>query len=405
MNILFLHRNFPGQYRHIATSLLAEGGHRLAAIRSPTGVDIPGIQTRVFKPSRDPGRETHHYTRNFEQSVLNGQSVYRECIELRKTGFVPDVICAHSGYGMAFFVQEAFPQARLMGLFEWYYRAHGSDADFLPDEPMDTDKACRLEMRNASILTDLARCDRAISPTGFQRDQFPKKFHDVIDVIHEGIDTDYFSPADEGGLALPNLDLRGKGPIVTYATRGMEPYRGFPQFMAAAEKLQARIPDVQIVIAGTDRVAYGKQLPDGKTFRELMLETHSDLDLSRLHFTGHLPYREYRSLLRASDAHVYLTVPFVLSWSLMEAMATGCLIVASDTAPVHEVMTDKENGLLVDFFDVDALTNRLVAALTHPTEMAPLRVAATQTIKDRYFQPPLVAKQIEILRALAATPR
>lgn len=402
MNILFLHRNFPGQYRHMVRNLLAEGGHRLAAIRSPTGVDIPNVATRVFKPAREPARETHHYVRNLEQAVLNGQAVFRECLALRKAGFVPDVICAHSGYGMGLFVKEAFPEARLVGLFEWFYRAHGADADFLPDDPMDTDKACRIELRNAAILTDLANCDRAVCPTEFQRAQFPAKFHPFMEVLHEGIDTDYFCPVPSEGLHLPELDLRGKGPIVTYATRGMEPYRGFPQFIAAAEKVQARIPDAQIVIAGTDRVAYGKALPDGKTFKQLMLETHTGLDQARLHFTGHLAYRDYRALLRASDAHVYLTVPFVLSWSLLEAMATGCLIVASDTAPVREVMADMENGLLVDFFDVEALTNRIVAALTHPQDMAPLRLAARETIKARYAQAPLLARQLAMLRELAA---
>lgn len=401
MNILFLHRNFPGQYRHVVSALRAEGGHKLAAVCSPTGADIPGVETRVFKPSREPSREIHHYVRNFEQGVLNGQAVFRKCLELRKTGFRPDVICAHSGYGMPFFVREAFPEGRLIGHFEWFYRARGSDADFLPDDPMDTDKACRIEMRNAAILMDLARSDHAISPTEFQRAQFPGRFRDKIEVLHEGIDTSFFKPEDEGGLKLPELDLRGKGPIVTYATRGMEPYRGFPQFMAAAEKLQQKLPNVQIVIAGTDRTAYGRTLPDGKTHREAALETHPNLDHSRLHFVGHLSYLDYRSLLRASDAHVYLTIPFVLSWSLMEAMATGCLVVASDTEPVREVMRDQENGLLVDFFDVDALTNRIIAAVTRAEDLAPLRQAAVDTINQRYPLGRSLQRYITVLKKLA----
>lgn len=401
MNILFLHRNFPGQYRHLVTALRAEGGHNIAAVCSKTGAHIPDVQTLVYEPSREPSREIHHYLRNLEQSVLNGQDVFRKCMELRKTGFRPDVILAHSGYGMPFFVREAFPEGRLIGHFEWFYRARGSDADFLPDDPMDTDKACRIEMRNAAILMDLARSDHAISPTEFQRAQFPGRFRDKMEVLHEGIDLNFFTPGDEGGLNLPDLDLRGRGPIVTYATRGMEPYRGFPQFMAAAEQLQQRLPDVQIVIAGTDRTAYGKTLPDGKTYKELALETHPNLDLARLHFVGHLSYRNYRSLLRASDAHVYLTIPFVLSWSMLEAMATGCLVVASDTEPVREVIRDKENGLLVDFFDVDALTNRIMAAITRADDLAPLRSAAVQTVADRYPLSRSLQRYFDILNQLA----
>ncbi|MEM8915842.1 MAG: glycosyltransferase [Pseudomonadota bacterium] len=405
MNVLFLHRNFPGQYRHVVKALNAQGGHQLAAICSHTGVDMPNVDRRVYQPSREPNKETHHYVKSFESSVLIGQSVFRQCMELRKTGFRPDVICAHSGYGLPFFVHEAFPGARLMGLFEWFYRARGSDADFLPEEEMDADRACRIEMRNAAILTDLARCDHAIAPTQFQLSQFPKRFHDHIEVLHEGIDVEYFTPEDEGGFNIEALDLRGKGPIVTYATRGMEPYRGFPQFMAAAEKLQAERPDVQIVIAGTDRVAYGRSLPDGQTFRQLALETHKNLDHDRLHFVGQLNYRDYRSLLRASDCHVYLTIPFVLSWSLMEAMSLGCLIVSSDTAPVREVMTDNETGLLVDFFDVDALTAKILFALDNAEDLAPLRTKARQIIVERFPQPKSIRRFLALLNHLAGIER
>ena len=252
-------------------------------------------------------------------------------------------------------------------------------------------------MRNAPILMDLANCDWGVNPTKFQQAQFPAIFHEKLTVLHEGIDTEFFKPQPGTKLILPGLDLSQASEIVTYATRGMEPYRGFPQFMRAAAILMQRRPGLHVVVAGADRVAYGKKLPEGQSWRNRMLAELPDLDRTRLHFTGLLPYGDYLTLLRASSAHVYLSVPFCLSWSLLEAMAVGCPVVASDTAPVREVMEDGRNGVLVDFFDHRALAERVNEVLDYPAAFAERRALAQCTIEERYALAKLLPRQLQFL--------
>ncbi|WP_339384028.1 glycosyltransferase [Fischerella sp. FACHB-380] len=240
-------------------------------------------------------------------------------------------------------------------------------------------------MKNAPILIDLYSCDRGLSPTYWQSQQFPPEFHSKITVLHDGIDTNFFCPKPGVKLVIPriNLDISHAKEIVTYVARGMEPYRGFPQFIEAVALLQQRRPQCHVVIVGENRVAYGKPLRDGKTYKEVMLEKY-DLDLSRVHFTGWLPYEEYLQVLQASSAHVYLTRPFVLSWSMLEALSTGCLVVGSRTAPVTEVIQDGVNGLLADFFSPQEICDRIQEALNHPDKMSAIRAKARETIQQRY---------------------
>jgi glycosyltransferase involved in cell wall biosynthesis len=268
---------------------------------------------------------------------------------------------------------------------EWFYHAHGSDADFDPSEPLNANDECRIRIKNSPILIDLYSCDRGLSPTNWQRHQFPKEYHSKINVLHDGVDTNFFSPQPEAKLVLPriNLDLSHVSELVTYVGRGMEPYRGFPQFMETVALIQQRRPNCHVVVVGEDRVAYGKNLPNGQTYKQLMLEK-LDLDLSRLHFTDRLPYHEYLQVLQASSAHIYLTRPFVLSWSMLEAMAVGCLLVASKTAPVLEVIQDRVNGLLVDFFSPQEIANRVDEALDNHQDMMVIRHQARETILQHY---------------------
>lgn len=295
------------------------------------------------------------------------------------------MVYGHSGWGPTLFIKDIFPKAKLHCYFEWFYRAHGSDADFDPTDPVNADAEARIRIRNAPIMLDLASCDGGLCPTSWQQQQFPVEFHSKLKVLHDGIDTTYFCPKPGAKLVLPSigLDLSHVDELVTYSTRGMEPYRGFPQFMEAVALIQQRRPNCHVVVVGDDRVVYGKQLPDGKTYKQLMLEK-LPLDLSRLHFTGSLPYGQYLQVLQASSAHIYLTRPFVLSWSMLEAMSTGCLVIASNTAPVTEVIQDGKNGLLVDFFSPAEIADRVDEVLSHPDRLADLRANARETICKHY---------------------
>lgn len=396
--VLFLHPNFPAQFRHLATVLAQSPKHQVVYGTARQEGQIQGVQKILYKPSREVRPETHHYVRPLESAVLEGQAVYRIAQQLNDKGFVPDVVYAHSGWGPGLFVKDIFPKAKFCCFFEWYYHAHGTDADFDPADPLDADAEARIRIKNAPILLDLASCDYGLSPTQWQRHQFPPEFHSKIKVLHDGIDTEYFQPQAGTKLVLPdvNLDLSAVDEIVTYVARGMEPYRGFPQFMEAIALLQKKRPNCHVVVVGADRVAYGKKLPNGKTYKQHMLETLS-LDLSRLHFTGRLPYNQYLQVLQASSVHVYLTRPFVLSWSMLESMSAGCLLVASDTAPVKEVIKDGQNGLLVDFFSPQQVCDRIQEALDHPDGMAELRANARETILKTYDLAKLLPQHLDWL--------
>jgi glycosyltransferase involved in cell wall biosynthesis len=399
MKILFLHSNFPAQFRHLAVNLAKDNDNHIVFGTARKEGQIPGVYKVVYAPSRQPHRETHHYIKSLEGAVLQGQAVYRVLDKLKADGFVPDVIYGHSGWGPTMFVKDIFPRARLLCYFEWFYNAEGADVGFDPSEPLTPDDKLRIRIKNTPILTDLYSCDAGMCPTSWQLKQFPAEYHSKIKVLHDGIDTQYFSPQKSEKLILPSigLDLSEEKEIVTYVSRGMEPYRGFPQFMESVSLLQKRRKYCHVVVVGEDRVAYGRQLPHGKTYKQLMLEK-LDLDLSRLHFTGRLSYPEYLRVLRTSSVHVYLTRPFVLSWSMLEAMSTGCLIVASNTPSVTEVIHDGVNGILADFFSPQEIVEKVENALDDPDRMEMLRINARKTILERYSLSDLLPKHLEWIR-------
>ena len=385
MKILFLHPNFPAQFRHLATVLGKNPQNQVVYGTSRSEGNIAGVQKVLYQKSRTAKPETHHYVRPLENAVLEGQAVYRVALKLKEQNFYPDLIYGHSGWGATLFAKDVFPKSKLLCYFEWFYNAHGSDADFDPSDPINEHDEARIRVKNAPILLDLYSCDRGLSPTNWQKQQFPPEYQSKITVHHDGIDINYFKPLLEAKLKLPriNLDLSEVPEVITYVARGMEPYRGFPQLIEAISILQKARPQCHFVIVGKDRVAYGKSLPNNQSYKDAML-AQFPLDLSKVHFTGLLPYHEYLQVLQASSVHVYLTRPFVLSWSMLEALATGCLVVGSATAPVQEVIEDGVNGLLVDFFNPQQIADRVIEALEHPEQMAKIRTAARQTIVKRY---------------------
>jgi glycosyltransferase involved in cell wall biosynthesis len=369
----------------MATALAGDPKNEVVFLTKAKEGSLKGVQKLLYSPKREASAQTHHYLRGAETSILHGQAAFEVCAAARKAGFVPDLILGHAGWGPTLFLKDVFPRTPMALNFEWFYRSHGSDCDFDPSEPVNPDDEARIRMKNATLLSDLAACDGGLCPTRYQFDQFPPHLRSNFLISHEGIDTNFFKPDPAAKIVLPklNLDLSGAKEIVTYATRGMEPYRGFPQFMEAAHLLLKQRPNAHVVVAGDDRVAYGKAAPGGKTYKQLMLEKYP-FDAARFHFVGSLPYGEYVKLLQATSVHVYLTRPFVLSWSMLEAMSCGALVVASNTAPVQEVITDGVNGLMVDFFKPEEIAETIGRALDEPRRFEHLRRNARQTVLAKY---------------------
>ncbi len=396
--VLLVHDRFPGQFGHLAADLAADPAVEARFVAGHVDGAVAGLEPDLYRPARGVHESTHPYLRPLERAVLNGQAAYRRLIELRAAGFEPEAIHFHSGFGPGLFLRDLFPAARLVGHFEWYYHGSDGDAAFLADGPLDDDAKCRLRTRNADILLELIAADAAVTPTRFQREQFPAALRDRLTVLHDGVDTGFFSPGAVASPRLAALGLDGPGPVVTYATRGMEPYRGFPQFMAAADILLRENPDLRIVVAGSDQVAYSARprAEDG-SYLEQALAAHPELDHRRLILTGKLRLADYRDLLRRSTVHVYLTVPFVLSWSLIEAMATGCAIVASDTAPVREAVRHAEQAMLVEFFDPPALASAVRSLLEDDGRRASLGLAAQRQACAAYDLATLLPRRREML--------
>ncbi len=385
MRFLFLHPNFPSQHGPFASFLGRIPGNEVIFLTAADRGELPGVRKILYRPARKARRETHHYLRDMENSVLHGQAAFLAALELRKTGWVPDVIFGHAGWGTTLYMKDIFPGRPLLCNFEWFYHAHGSDCDFDPSEKLTADDEARIRTKNATLLLDLTSCDGGIAPLLWQKRQFPRIFDHLLTVMHEGIDTDFHQPADGASLVLPRvgLDLSGVKEIVTYVSRGFEPYRGFPQAIEAFAQVLQKRPDAHIVLVGEDRNAYGRKAPDGKTWKHAVLDK-IPLDPARAHFTGPLTTAEYRTVLQASSAHLYLTRPFVLSWSCMEAMSAGCAMVASRTQPVEEVIDHGVNGLLVDFFQPSQAADAICAILEAPENFRQMRLKARETIVTRY---------------------
>lgn len=390
MNFLFVHQNFPGQFRHVAAALAGTQGHRVVAIGDADnlkGRSMPhpaiGVLAYPALPGANPS--THHYIRDYERAIRRGQSVARIAMEVRQKGFLPDVIVAHPGWGEGMFLKDIFPEARHIHYFEFFYRGRGSDVGFDPEYPSQLDDLLRVRIKNSTQLISLDACDAGISPTEWQRSQYPPAFQERIRVMHDGIDTDVVAPDPRARLELDGLSLAAGDEVLTYVARNLEPYRGFHVFMRALPRILSARPGLRVVIVGGDEVSYGKRLPEGQNYREkLIAEAGHGVDWSRVHWLGRVPYATFLKVLQVSRVHVYLTYPFVLSWSMLESMAAGCALVASDTQPVREVLRDGENGCLVDFFDHVALAERVEAMLADPGAYLDMRRRARETVVQGY---------------------
>lgn len=409
MKYLFVHQNMPGQYKHICQRLAEDKDNTVVFITKREGLELPNITKVLYKPQREPAESTHRYIREAERGILHAQEVARKAMALKAKGFVPDIIIGHPGWGETLYLKDVFPDTPLFGFFEFYYHAVGADVGFDPDSPVTLDTHCRIRTKNIIQFMGLESADAGMSPTYWQFQQYPREFQHKISVVHDGIDTTVCAPDNDAFIEIrtPNgatTTLRQGEEIVTFVVRNLEPYRGFPQFMRAAELILKQRPNAKIIIVGGDEVSYGRPLPEGQTYRKQMLE-EVDLDMSRVFFIGRVPYSTYLKVIQVSGVHVYLTYPFVLSWSMLESMAAGCLVVASDTQPVTEVIEDGVNGLLVDFFDHQSIAERVNEVLDHKDRMAAIRKKARSTIAQNYDLEDCLNRQLDLIGSLVAGKR
>lgn len=399
MKILFVHQNFPGQFKHLAPAL-AQRGHQVTALtmQKIEPQRWHGVQVIPYSATRGSTANVHPWVSDIETKTIRAEACFQAALKLKNQGFIPDVIIAHPGWGESLFLKEIWPTAKLSIYCEFFYHPEGADVGFDTEfSTTDLGENCRLRLKNINNLLHFECADAGISPTHWQASTFPERFRSHISVIHDGIDTHMLRPNEGVHLTLNTangpLKLTRADEVITFVNRNLEPYRGYHTFMRTLPALLKKRPHARILIVGGSDVSYGAR-PDpakygqGATWKDIFIREvrgHiSDADWNRVHFLGNLPYEHFVPLLQLSRVHVYLTYPFVLSWSLLEAMSIGCAIVASDTKPLHEAIQHNETGVLVDFFDVAGLTESINELLDNPQHRAQLGAAARQFAQQNY---------------------
>ncbi len=387
MNYLFIHQNFPGQYQHLVRHLASQPGNTVNFVTQPNQNEMRGVNKIVYRHEMPSRIACHPFTLELDIAVRIGIAAAQACQDLKNSGFAPDVIVGHNGWGEMLFVKDVFPDVPTLAYFEFFYHAHGVDVGFDPEYPAKPSDPHLLRIRNAVNYIGLDSADWGNTATRWQRSLYPPEARARITALHEGVDTERVRPDPDAWIRLARNDmiLSRRDEVITFVARGLEPYRGFHILMRALPELQKRRPKAQVVIVGSDDVSYGSRLAGGASYRQMLLrELGNRVDYSRVHFLGQVDYAAYLNVLQVSSVHVYLTYPFVLSWSFIEALAAGCLVVGSATAPVLEVLRHGENGLTTDFFSTGQLCDRIDEVLEHPDRMADLRAAARETAMRGY---------------------
>ena len=392
MNILFIHQHFPGQFKFLAPAL-AKLGHRVVAMTmQKVEVNVwEGVELTYYTATKGSTPAIHPWIRDFETKIIRSEACFRASLEMKNKGFTPDIIVAHHGWGESLFLKDIWPDTKMAIYCEFFYHTHGTDVNFDPEFiNADPTNDCRLRLKNTNNLLHFDIADAGISPTYWQASTFPEPFRSHITVIHDGIDTKALAPNPSVSLSLNTssgnaITLTRDDEVITFVNRNLEPYRGYHSFMRALPEIMRRRPNARILIVGADGVSYGSKAPDGKKWKDIFLSEVADqLDMNRIHFLGHIDYAHFIPLLQLSRVHVYLTYPFVLSWSLLEAMSVGCCIVASNTQPLHEAIHHNDTGRLVDFFDTTALANEVCDLLDSPDERVRLGQNAREFAQHNY---------------------
>lgn len=408
MKFLFIHQNFPGQFKFLAPEL-KNSGHDVHALmmRKQSLEDWHGIKIYTYFPDRGTSKQIHPWISDFETKIIRAEACYKRAIELKKSGFEPDIVVAHPGWGESLFIKDLWPNSKLAIYCEFFYNPEGADVGFDPEFPSNNElDQCRLKLKNINNLLHFPIADAAISPTHWQASTFPADFQNKITVIHDGIDTKTLIPNPSVVLNLNgNLRLSKSDEVITFVNRNLEPYRGYHVFMRALPSILERRPNAKILIVGGNDVSYGAKPSSGLSWKDIFIKevrpSISDENWKRVFFLGNIPYEQFIPLLQLSTVHVYLTYPFVLSWSLIEAMSIGCAIVASDTSPLHEVIEHNETGRLVNFFDISGMVEEICHLLENPDERFRLgRNARKHAIANYDLRDICLPKQLKWITSL-----
>lgn len=377
MKILFVHQNFPGQFKSLAPELAKDPANEVLALtlRQTVPANWNGVRVVSYSLDSVPRPSALSWLSDFEVKSVRAEACFKAASQLASSGFTPDIILAHPAWGESLYLKEVWPKAKLLIYCEFFYRASGLDVGFDPEQnSIDPSDIHRFRLKNINNLLHLEIADGGISPTHWQASTFPSEFQKKITVIHDGIDTQLVRPNPNASIALnTSRVLSRQDQIITFVSRDLEPYRGFHIFMRMLPELLRRHPQAMVLIVGGAGTNYGAKPPEGKTWVEIFAsEVRGQIpekDWQRVHFLGKIPYSHYLSILQISSAHLYLTYPFVLSWSLLEAMSCACTIAGSDTPPVQEVLHDQVTGRLVPFFDLREWTNTVSELLVLPPDL------------------------------------
>ena len=404
MRFLFIHQNFPGQFLNLAPELVKRGHEVTVLTLNQRRLDLSwnGVRIIEYSITRANGTDTFPPAIDFETKIIRGTFCYVKAKSLRKEGYEPDIIISHPGWGESLFLKQLWPNALLKIYCEFFYRTSGLDVGFEKEyEPKDDLYFPRVELKNSNMLLQSEQAFSCISPTNWQASTFPDFIRSKISVIHDGIDTDMVKPLNDTVLELPGIEtLSNDDEVITFVSRSLEPYRGFHVFMRSLPEILKKRENAIILIVGEEGVSYGAPPPSGHSWKSIFLEEIRPLlnkqQYERLHFLGKVPYPEFKQILAVSTVHIYLTYPFVLSWSLLEAMSSACAIVASRTPPVEEVIENKKTGILIDFFEHEELVKEVLLLVENPEKRAMLGGSARDFVRARYdLKTICLPKQIE----------
>lgn len=399
--VLFVHNNFPAQFRDLALGLLARGVPCCAIGQDHAGV-MAQVRTARYSLPRGSTPGIYPLAVRAEADLIRGRTAYDAAKALQAEGWDPEIIVGHPGWGEMTFLREAFPNARQVAFAEYYYRGRGMDVGFDTEFfPFEQESVFRAEAKNAVMGLAYAEADAIVSPTEFQASALPRPFRERARVIHEGVDVEAIHPAPAEAFTLDDGRVIAPGaPVITHVNNNMEPLRGLHILARALPRVLEAMPDAQVLIVGdAAKRPYGGQAPDERTWRDVCFDGVA-YDPARVHFLGRVPHERMLSALRLGVAHVYYTYPFVLSWSLVEAMASGCYVIGSDTPPLHDAIEDGVNGRLLPFFDVAALSDALISACRNPAASAPLRAAARAKAVASFDRRKGFEAWLELLREL-----